>query len=203
MAHADRGFKSIGDVLKADGVLAMQKGLPYSEFLFKKHGQPKAKIVPYLGGVGNFLSDKKFSQQVFVTAEPIEAKRKGAQVTTFLVADEGYNPYTAVLATRASLLKKDPKLVKAMVEASREGWRSYLDRPETVNAFMATLNKAMDAEAFAESTRLQKPLIETAETAKSGLGTMTEERWRTLVDQLEVLKMIKKKPEAKTLFEKL
>jgi NitT/TauT family transport system substrate-binding protein len=203
MAHAERGFKSVGDVLKNDGVLAIQKGLPYAEFVFKKYGAVKAKIVPYMGGVGNFLNDKKFSQQVFVTAEPIEAKKKGALVSTFLIADEGYNPYTVVLATRAALVKKNPTLVKAVVEASREGWRNYLDNPEPANRIMAGLNKAMDAETFVASTQLQKPLIETAETAKSGLGTMSVERWQLLVDQLSDLKLIKQKPEAKALFEKL
>lgn len=200
MTHADRGFRSIGDVFKSEGTLAIQRGLPYAEFLLKKYGEPKVKIVPYLGGVANFLNDKNYSQQVFITAEPIEAKKRDANVRTFLVADEGYNPYTVVLATRSSVLKKNPKLVESVVKAVREGWQEYLKNPAPANKVMSGLNKAMDASTFVMSAEAQKPLIETAETKKSGLGTMTEARWRKLVDQLADLKLIKGKPEAKDLF---
>ena len=203
MVHADRGFNSIGDVLKGDGVLAMQRGLPYSEYLLKKYGPsgpPKVKIVPYLGGVSNFFNDKKYSQQVFVTSEPLEAKKKSVPVKTFLIADEGYNPYTVVLATRASLIKKNPKLVKAMVASVREGWREYLDKPERFNQKIGELNKSMDAQTIAMSTEAQRPLIETDATKKNGLGSMEEARWSALVDQLSDLKLVKKKPAAAELF---
>lgn len=200
MTHADRGFRSIGDVFKSEGTLAIQRGLPYAEFLLKKHGTPKAKIVPYLGGIANFLTDKNYSQQVFVTAEPIEAKKKNANVKTFLVADEGYNPYTVVLATRSSFIKKNPKLVQSVVTAVREGWQEYLQRPAPSNKVMGELNKAMDASTFTLSADAQRTLIETSETKKSGLGSMTEARWRKLVDQLADLSLIKGKPEAKDLF---
>lgn len=200
MTHADRGFRSIGDVFKGEGTLAIQRGLPYAEYLLKKYGQPKVKIVPYLGGIANFLNDKNYSQQVFITAEPIEAKKREVNIKTFLVADEGYNPYTVVLATRSSFMKKNPKLVESVVKAVREGWQEYLKNPGPSNKVMGELNKAMDASTFAMSAEAQRPLIETAETKKSGLGTMTEARWRRLVDQLADLKLIKGKPEAKDLF---
>lgn len=200
MAHAERGFKTMSDVFKNDGTLAMQRGLAYSEYLVKKFGEPKVKIVPYLGGIANFLADAKYSQQVFVTAEPIEAVKKGSKISSFLVADEGYNPYTVVLATRESYLKKNPQQVKAMVAAVREGWREYLDKPQAANKLMGELNKSMDAAMFASSTETQKPLIETSETKKLGLGTMALERWQTLINQLADLKLIKSKPEAKAMF---
>lgn len=200
MTHAERNFSSLSDVFKSEGALAIQRGLPYSEFLLKKFGSPKVKIVPYLGGIANFLNDKKYSQQVFVTAEPLEAKKKNVNAKTFLVADEGYNPYAVVLTTRATVLKQNPKLVNAVVAAVREGWREYLDRPATANKVMGNLNKSMDATIFALGAEAQKPLMETAETKKSGLGTMTEARWKRLVDQLSDLKLIKKKPEASELF---
>lgn len=200
MTHAERGFQSIGDVFKAEGILAMQKGLPYSQYLLKKFGPVKAQVVPYLGGITNFLNDAKFAQQCFVTSEPLAAKKKGVQTKTFLVAESGYNPYTTVLATRTEVLKTKGQLVKAMVEAVRAGWRDYLDHPETTNKIMSGLNKSMDLATFAESAEAQKSLIETSETKKSGLGTMTEERWHALSAQLVDLKIIAKAPDSKTLF---
>jgi NitT/TauT family transport system substrate-binding protein len=200
MTHAERGFKSIADLFKSPGTLALQKGLPYAMYLMKKYPSPKVQLVPYLGGIQNFLSDKNFSQQCFVTSEPLAARKQGAKEKTFLIADEGYNPYTTVLITRGDTLKNKPRLVKSMVAAVRAGWRDYLDKPDGINKKMSELNKAMDLATFTESANAQKALIETAETKKSGLGTMTEDRWKQLSQQLLDLKVIRKAPPVGSIF---
>jgi len=200
MTHADRGFKNISEVLAGDGILALQKGLPYAQFLIQKHKNVKVKIVPYAGGVGPFLADPKYSQQCFVIAEPIEASKKKAKVKAFLVADEGYNPYTAVLATRSEVWKKNPKLVKSLVEAVRAGWREYIARPDQANVVMGELNKSIDAATFKEIAIAQLPLLESADTKANGVGHMTEERWQVLTQQLSDLKLLKKSPVVSALF---
>lgn len=193
MTHASRGAKGIADVLKS-GTLALEPGLPYAAYLKKKYGFDKVKIVPYDGGVARFVAEKDFSQQCFITSEPIAAKRKGSDPAVFLVADEGFNPYVAVVITRAALWKENPDRVRAFARASREGWRAYLDDPTQANAVMAKLNASMDAETFIAAAEAQKPLIETAETKEKGLGTMTRARWETLANQLVDLGVLEKAP---------
>lgn len=193
MAHSSRGAKTIKDLL-GSGTLAMEPGLPYAAYLKKKYGFEGVQIVPYDGGVARFVSDTNFAQQCFITSEPIAAKKKGAQPTVFLVADEGFNPYVGVIITRRELVEKNKAFVKSFIQASREGWRSYLDNPAVANATMAKLNTSMDAETFTAAAEAQKPLIETAETKTKGLGMMTKERWETLANQLVDLKIIDKAP---------
>nr|WP_246357269.1 ABC transporter substrate-binding protein [Pyxidicoccus fallax] len=193
MAHASRGAKGIKDVLSS-GTVALEPGLPYAAFLKKKYGFDKVKVVPYDGGVARFVADKNFAQQCFITAEPIAAKRQGATPSVFLVAEEGFNPYIAVVITRRQYWKEQPERVKAFVAAVREGWRTYLDTPGPTNALMGKLNTTMDAETFASAAETQKPLIETDETRARGLGTMSRERWEQLGQQLVDLKIIEKAP---------
>ena len=182
MAHESRHLKSIGDVVQ-EGTLALQSGLPYARLLKQKYGFDKVKIVPSpAGDIGPFLSDEKFAQQCYLTEEPLAARRKGAKVTTFPVADLGFNPYGQVMAVSGDTLKKEPDVVKAMVAAVREGWRAYLDNPEPVNVRMQALNPTMDLATFNEVAQAQKPLIETPE-----LGKMTRERWETLAQQMKEL----------------
>jgi NitT/TauT family transport system substrate-binding protein len=133
------------------------------------------------------LADKTYSQQCFATSEPLAAEKKGAKVKTFLVADEGYNPYTTVLIVRGDVLRKNEALAKKVVSAVRAGWREYLDHPEKTNAVMGRLNTSVDAETFSSGAAAQKPLIEVKGTA---LGTMTSERWSALRRQLIDLKLI-------------
>jgi NitT/TauT family transport system substrate-binding protein len=194
MVHASRKLTSIADVLKS-GTLALQRGLPYARLLEKKYGFDKVKVVPSPGGdISAFLADPNFAQQCFIMSEPLTARHQGADVQVFPVSDIGYNPYTTVLATSDDLLRKNPDMVKTMVAAVREGWRAYLDNPAPTNQHMNELNPSMAPEVFAEVAQAQKPFIETDEARRNGLGTMTQERWATLIAQLKDLGDIRNAP---------
>ncbi|WP_415061641.1 ABC transporter substrate-binding protein, partial [Bdellovibrio sp.] len=197
MTHAERNFKSLKEVFLSEGLLSMQSGLPYFQFLVQKFGKPKVKVVPYLGGVGNFLNDKTFSQQGFITTEPLSAEKFGAKVKSFLIADEGFNPYLVVVATTEETLKNKPDLVKKMILATRQGWEAYLRNPQNTNQHMATLNKALDLETFNKAAEIQKPLIVTQD---SSLGNMTTARWEKLLQQMRELKLIKSSMKAQDFF---
>lgn len=203
MTHASRGFKTIGDVFKNPGTLAMQRGLPYADFLLNQFGGGNAgpRIVPSPGGgISAFLADANFSQQCFVTSEPILARQQGSDPMTFLVADAGYNPYTTVLATSGAYLKSNRDAAERMVRAAREGWLSYLADPAAGNATMQSLNKTMDARTFDQAAAAQEMLISTGEVVQHGVGVMTKERWQTLIQQLLDLKVIDKSPPAEECF---
>jgi NitT/TauT family transport system substrate-binding protein len=195
MVHASRGLKEIGNVFKS-GILAREPGLAYAKFLEKKFGGGNARLVPYTGGIANFLNDKEFAQQCFVFSEPVAAKRQGADVQVFLVADAGYNPYTGVVITSGEYLKEHPETVKKMAEALRLGWRAYLDDPRPANEIMGPLNTSMDAETFALAAEAQESLVENDDTKAAGLGTMTAARWTELGRQLIDIGMLQKSPVA-------
>ncbi len=198
MTHAARGFTSIEQVMHSEGVLLWQAGLPYAQYFRKKYAPVTVTTAPYLGGIGNFQSDPQLSQQCFVTSEPLTAAAAGLAVKTFLVAESGYNPYTAVLVTRRERWQASPDEVKAMVSAVRAGWEDYLRDPAPTNTMMLSLNKAMSADTFTKSAQAQLPLIKTPETQR--LGEMTLARWQTLADQLLEIKAIPAPVAAQELF---
>jgi NitT/TauT family transport system substrate-binding protein len=191
MVHPERKFKTLKDVFQHEGTVALQKGLPYTLWLEKKYGPFKAKIVPYTGGIASFIQDPQFSQQCFVTSEPLAARREKLNPQTFFISDSGFNPYIAVVIVHEDTLKTDPAMVKSFLEATRAGWAGYLAHPEGTNAIMQKLNPSMDLATFNEVAEVQKPLIDTAATQKSGLGSMSAERWKTLYSQLVQLKLVK------------
>ena len=190
MTHAERGFKSIDEVMHSEGVLLWQSGLPYVQYFKKKYAPLTVVTAPYLGGIGNFQNDPKISQQCFVTAEPLAAEAAGLKVKTFLVADSGYNPYTTVLVTRRQRWEKSPAEVKSMVAAVRSGWNNYLQDPEQTNAAMLALNRAMSAATFAQSAEAQRDLIKNSSIER--VGEMTQARWQTLADQLLEINVVRK-----------
>ena len=201
MVHPERGFKALGDVFAAPGKLAIQSGAPYTLFLQSKFPNAKVKIVPYAGGIGQFLTDADYSQQCFVTAEPLLARKKNKPAASFLIADAGFNPYGTVVIARRQYIDKNPKQVSDLIGAIRDGWSEYLSAPETANAWMGKLNPAMDSETMKASAEVQKPFILAASTPNKELGRMSAERWTKLVNQLFDLKLIKNKPAVEKLYQ--
>jgi NitT/TauT family transport system substrate-binding protein len=200
MVHPERKFNSLKDMFQSEGTVALQKGLPYTLWLEKKYGPFKAKVVPYTGGIASFIQDQKFSQQCFVTSEPLAARREKLDPKTFLISESGFNPYLAVVIVHEDTLKSDPAMVKNFLDATRAGWTSYVANPEHTNAIMQKLNPSLDLATFNEAALVQKPFIETAETKKSGLGVMTQDRWQTLYNQLVELKLVKNTMKATDFF---
>lgn len=202
MTRAVRGFTEIAQIFERPGILAMQKGLPYALFLEKKFGFGKLQIVPSpFGDLTAYRTRDDYAMQCFITSEPLAAKKIGIEPRTFLIAEAGYNPYTTVLVTTGANLKANRDQAMRMVRSVRDAWTKYLADPAATNAFMQKLNPTMDAQTFAASAEAQKPLIQASEGGS--VGTMTESRWRELIDQLADLKVIEMKPAAADCFVEL
>ena len=187
MLREESMIKDMKELFNSTSTVAVVKGLPYVSFLEKKYGFNKVKIVPYAGGITNFLTDKNFVQQSFISSEPLLALKQGIKTKTFLVADSGFNPYTVVLATNGETLKKKPELVKAMVKSVKEGWEAYLRKPKPTHEMIAKLNPSMVVESMGEMHKIEAAFIENEDTKKYGLGSMNEKRWLELSTQLQDL----------------
>jgi NitT/TauT family transport system substrate-binding protein len=191
MVHKARGFSKIDDVFASPGTLEAEDNT-WLKYLLAKFPGTKVKLTSNSPGIATFLAKKDLSKQCFVTSEPLLAAAAGSDPQAFLIADAGYNPYVTVVIARGEMVRNDPETIKKMIAALRDGWRSYLDDPSAANAVMGKINRDMDAATFAESAKVQKPLIETDETKATALGEMTTARWQTLAQQLVDLKVLSK-----------
>ncbi len=199
MAHASQKFKNLKDVFQnKDMTISLQKGLPYVEFLTQKFSPVKAQIVPYSGGIAVFEKNQKLAQQGFITSEYLIAQNQKIEPQAWLVADEGFNPYIAVLAVREDFLLKNAAQVKKMVDATREAWISYMKAPEATNKYMHEKNPSMSAEMMTQSLNKMKDLMK-FEPLK--IGQMSKERWKKQGDQMQQLKLITKVPETDKFFQ--
>jgi len=201
MVHPERGFKSIADVFNSPGILAIQSGAPYTLFLQAKYPKAKVKLVPYAGGIAQFLTEADYSQQCFVTSEPLLAKKKSVAVKSFLIADEGFSPYGTVVVARRRYIDNNQKQTRDFIGAVRDGWREYLRGPQSANTLMLKLNPAIDAETMKQAAEIQKPFIVPAGAQPEDLGKMTAERWAALANRLQEIKLIKSRPAADRFFQ--
>ena len=190
MVHAARKLTAIDGVFQG-GTLAIMPGTPYYLMLEQRFGFKKTRIVPYLNNIAPFLHDPDFAQQCYVTAEPISARRAGADPQVFLIKDIGYNPYSGVIFAREDFVRSHPKETEALLRAVRKGWADYLADPEPINAVMHTENPTMDPETFTLAAQAQKTFITDALPEGAPMGSMVLERWKRFSDLLVQLGLLK------------
>lgn len=189
MVHASRGLKGIEDI--RSGTIALEEGLPFTVWLFKKYPFEGVTRVPYGGGVTQWMLDPLYAQQAYVTSEPISAKKAGGDPQCFMVADVGYSQYANVLVTSGETLKNDPALVKDFVAATQEGWKSYQKDGTRANAKLHELNQTLDAETLQGMWEVQKPLVSGGHAETAGIGAMQAEVWESVEKQLVDLGLVK------------
>ncbi len=149
-------------------------------FLKQKFGYTDAQIRPYAFSVAPFLADPKAIQQGYLTSEPFTIEKVGVKPVVLLLADAGYSSYGGLIATSQKLAHGKPDLVRRFVNASIEGWYSFLyGDPKPANALIKRDNPEMtDALlAYGRAKMKQYGIIDSGDAKKLGIGAMTVARW--------------------------
>ncbi len=102
-----------------------------------------------------------------------------------LLADAGYGSYGALIETSEKLVRDKPDLVQRFVDASIEGWYSYLQGdPAPGNALIKHDNPEMTDALIAYGMEKMKAygIVDSGEAKQNGIGAMSEARWRDFFD---------------------
>lgn len=182
MVHRASGITSLRDL--RDLTLASTASAVHTQFLKANVPLTNVTIIPYSGSVAEFLVNPRYAQQAYAFSEPIIAEARGGDPRCLLLADLGFSPYASTLVTRDELPRTQPALVKAMVQASAEGWRRYVEAPEPANAAILAANPEIGRDTLEQGARALTPLVRPEGSTPASVGKMTPERWRTLVEQM-------------------
>jgi NitT/TauT family transport system substrate-binding protein len=153
-------------------------------WLRARYGFSDSQKRPYAFSVQPFLVDRSLAQQGYVTSEPYSVERGGVKPVVFLLADLGYPPYAqTIVATRETLAKRRDVL-RRFVQATAEGWKSYLAHPAPGNALIRRDNPQMSEELLAYGLAQIKTygIVTGGDAAARGIMTMTDERWKRTFD---------------------
>jgi NitT/TauT family transport system substrate-binding protein len=153
-------------------------------WLKQKYGFADEQKRPYGFSVQPFLVDKTLSQQGFATSEPFSIEQAGIRPVVFLLADQGYPPYSEALIVTRDTLGKRADALRRFVRASAEGWKSYLANPAAGNALIRKDNPQMSEALLAYGVRKMREyaIVEGGDAKTQGLLTMTTARWQATVD---------------------
>lgn len=190
---AYKDFKSLVDA----PTVMMTRGMQITSWrwMVTEFGFREEQLKPYHFSMAEFLSDPKMVQQAYAMIEPNLAAAKGVQIDTYILADYGYDTYGTVLMTRNDLIEKNADLVQRFVDASIEGWYTFLygDNSKGSKAIMDS-NADMTAEELKAEVKLMRDLgiIDGAETLDKGIGAIDMARVKHFLSVIEKAGLYKK-----------
>jgi NitT/TauT family transport system substrate-binding protein len=155
-------------------------------YLAAKYGYSDSQIRPYTFNLAPFLANKDLVQQGYLSSEPyLIQKEAGFTPRVLLLADAGYLGYANIVTTSRKLVETRPELVQRFIDASMEGWYSYLyGDPAPGNRLIREANPEMpqDMIDYGRGVMIERGIIDSGDAATLGIGAMTDARWKAFYD---------------------
>ena len=187
IAHPGQGNENLAALKGKPIMIGSDTRITSWNFLKSKFGYTDDQIRPYSFSVAPFLADTKAVQQGYLSSEPFTIEAQGVKPVVMLLADAGYSSYGSLIQTSDKLVRQNPDLVQRFVDASIEGWYSYLyGDPAPANALIKRDNPEMTDTLLAYGIAKLKEygIIDSGDAKTHGIGAMTEKRWQEFFDTM-------------------
>ncbi len=186
IAHPGQGSDTLAALKGKPIMISAGARQSYWLFLKAKYGFSDSQIRPYNFSMAPFLADPTAIQQGYVTSEPYQIEKASHQKpVVLLLADNGYDNYSTLVLARTDMVGKQPGVVQAFIDASIDGWTSYLNGdPKPGNDLILAANKDMTQDVLDNSILLMKQygLVDSGDAKTLGIGAMTDARWQSFFE---------------------
>ncbi|HET7882188.1 MAG TPA: ABC transporter substrate-binding protein [Acetobacteraceae bacterium] len=181
IAHPGQGNDSF-EALKGKPILiGADTRAGWWRFLAGKFGYTDAQIRTYTFNLQPFLADKTLAQQGYLGSEPFAIEQQAHfKPVVLLLADAGYAGYGNIITTSTKLVSEKPDVVQRFIDASIEGWYSYLyGDPAPANRAIKQDNPEMPDALLAYGREVMKThgIVDSGDALQLGIGAMTAARW--------------------------
>lgn len=189
LLHDENPVKSFAD-LNGKSVMAVP-GANWVTYV-KARNRVDFNVIPLNFGLAQFMADKKFIQQCFITNEPYYVAQNGAKPRTLLLADTGFRPYRVYFCTQ-KYAREHPAEVRAFVAASIRGWDDFMAADPSPGKKLIAARNAQMTDAFMDYSiraMAENKLIAGDPAKGEQTGLITKKRLQEQVDTLVELKII-------------
>ncbi len=178
MVHAESPIKDFPDL--EGHVIAAPPGVIWLPYLIHRYGLKHVGEIPHTFENATFIHSPDYIEEILVTAEPYFMRLNNVKIRYLLIMNSGCDPYHTLI-TSESLIDRDPALVQAFVEASREGWRHYLVDPKTADAEIIRENPEMTQGQldFSRQALIDGHFIDGFTAKGEDVGLMTTQRFES------------------------
>ena len=181
LAHPDAGIKTLEDMKGHPILLSDASKTAFWPWLKRRYGFTDDQVRSYNFDNRTFILNKNVVQEGYLTSEPYTIqKAAGFAPTTFLLADQGYPSYAAMVLAPTTMIAKNPAAVRAFVEASAVGWKNYLyGDPKPADTLILKDNPNMTEDVLAQARQKMRDyhLVDGGDAQTLGIGAMTDRHW--------------------------
>ncbi|WP_312093622.1 ABC transporter substrate-binding protein [Niallia sp.] len=160
----------------------------------------EVKDMAYTGSLATFIDDPNAVTQGYVTSEPYVLDQDGVKTDYLFIHDAGFETYANVIFTTEDVIKDNPELVQAFMNATVKGWEYYRDHSDEINPFLKEKNPDLSLELMDYGAKEEEELIFGGDAKEHGFGYMSDERWTKLQEELLDLEIIKNKEDVSKMF---
>jgi NitT/TauT family transport system substrate-binding protein len=187
LCHPGVGNDSLAALKGKPLLIAGSSRTTYWQYLKSRYGYTEEQVRPYTFSLAPFLADKALCQQGYLTSEPFAMEKAGVKPVILLLSDDKYANYADTLETRWDLVTQKADMVQRFINASIEGWYSYLYHdPAPANELIRKDNPDMSEENIAFAVRMlkERAIIDSGDALKLGIGAMTDEHWKEFLEAM-------------------
>lgn len=189
--HEESGIQSFKDLAGRDVMIAPGGAMID---IIKRVYNIDFNLIPMDWGLTQFLKDKEFVQQCFITSEPYYVKKQGANPKTILISETGFDPYR-VWYTNKKFAAKNPELLKNFLQATTRGWQSFFSEeyPEALTEISNRNPKiTRDFALWTIQVMKDNKLVEGFLEKGEGIGLLNKERLQKNIDTLDEIGLLEK-----------
>jgi len=181
IAHPNQGDDSFAALKGKPILIAADARSGWWRFLAAKYGYSDSQVRPYTFNLQPFLADKTLVQEGYLGSEPFAIEQAThIKPVVLLLADAGYAGYANIVTTSIKLVTEKPDVVQRFIDASIEGWYSYLyGDPAPANKLIKQDNPEMTDALLQYGRDVMKThgIVDSGDALKLGIGAMTGARW--------------------------
>lgn len=188
IAHPGQGNDSFASLKGKPIAVSTDTRASWWIFLKAKYGYTDNQLRPYSFSLVPFFTNPGDVQEAYVTSEPyLVHEQTGQWPVVLALPDAGFNGYASLIATSRKLVDGNPDLVRRFIEASTEGWYSFLyGNPAPAFAAIKAANPDMTDGLlqFGYEQLKARGIVDSGDTEQLGIYAMTDSRWASFFNQM-------------------
>ena len=188
LAHPGTGHDSFAALRGQPIMIGADTRIGWWNFVREKFGYSDDQIRPYTFNLAPFLANPNALQQGYLGSEPFLVQQEaGFKPVVLRLSDAGFAGYAGLISTSRAMVTTHPDIVRRILAASAEGWRSYLTgNPAPGDALMLKANPGMSAALldYGRNTLKTQGIVMWGDAATLGIGAMTNARWKAFFDSM-------------------
>lgn len=181
MTHPGNGIVKLEDMRGRPIMIGQSSRTTFWPFLRARYGFSDGQIRAYNFQMGPWLVDRTAIQQGFVSSEPFKVRTEAnIEPTIFMLSDLGYLSYSSMPIFPTKTIREKPRAIQCFVDATIDGWIDFFRDPAPAAVLIKRDNPDNSDALIADAIDKMKKygIVETDETKRNGIGTMSEARFR-------------------------